>query len=142
GTLRGPAYQSFDFNGNFLLTRFVLDSGFTDVQVFGANTAGAIAGEEIVAGGIETRGLARGPAIQVWDKNGNHLFTRFVLNPDFTDVVFTKIDINNDGADEILVVGRETGGLQRGPAFELWDGNGNLLGGQFVLNPDFTNLKA
>ena len=66
----------------------------------------------------------------------------FVLNPDFTEVKFTKIDINNDGVDEILVVGRETKGLQRGPAFQLFDGSGNLLVTQFVLNPDFTNLKV
>lgn len=79
---------------------------------------------------------------QVWDKNGNHLFTRFVLNADFTEVKFTKIDINNDGVDKILVVGRKTKGLQRGPAFQLFDGNGNLLVTQFVLNGDFTNVRA
>ena len=79
---------------------------------------------------------------QVWDKNGNLLLSRFVLNPDFTEVTFSKIDINNDGLDEILVVGRETKGLQRGPAFQVFDGNGNHLVTQFVLNPDFTNLKV
>jgi hypothetical protein len=64
------------------------------------------------------------------------------LNPDFTEVTFSKIDVNNDGVDEILVAGRETKGLQRGPAFQLFDGNGNLLVSQLVLNPDFTNLKV
>ena len=39
-----------------------------------------------------------------------------VLNPDFTEVTFSKIDINNDGVDEILVVGNETMGLKRGPS--------------------------
>jgi len=63
-----------------VLTRFVLNPDFTDFQVFGANTTNTVSGEEIVTGGLETGGLARGPAIQVWDKNGNHLFTRFVLN--------------------------------------------------------------
>src|SRR5207344_1997527 len=82
------------------------------------------------------------PMYQVWDKNGNLLLSRFVLNPDFTEVTFSKIDINNDGLDEILVVGRETKGLQRGPAFQLFDGGGNLLVAQFVLNSDFTNLKV
>jgi len=101
-----------------------------------------VAAEEIVTGGTETSGFARGPAVQVWDKNGNHLFTRFVLNPDFTEVTFSKIDINNDGLDEILVIGRETKGLQRGPAFQVFDGSGNLILTQFVLNPDFTNLKV
>jgi hypothetical protein len=65
-----------------------------------------------------------------------------VLNADFTEVRFSKIDINKDGIDEILVVGRETQGLQRGPVFQVWDGNGNLLVTQFVLNADFTNLKV
>ena len=55
---------------------------------------------------------------------------------------FSKIDINNDGVDEILVVGRETKGLQRGPAFQLFNGSGSLLVTQFVLNGDFTNVKA
>ena len=142
GVMRGPAYQGFDASGNFILTRFVLNPDFTDLEIFGANTTNGVSGEEVVTGGTETSGLARGPAVQVWDKNGNHLFTRFVLNADFTEVKFTKIDINNDGLDEILAVGRETKGLGRGPAFQLFDGSGNLLVTQFVLNPDFTNLRA
>jgi hypothetical protein len=142
GAGRGPAYQMFDSSGNFILTRFVLNPDFTEFQVFGANTTNSVVGEEVVTGGLETSGLARGPAIQVWDKNGNHLFTRFVLNPDFTEVIFTKIDINNDGVDELLVVGRKTKGLQRGPAFQLFDWSGNLLVTQFVLNADFSNLQV
>jgi hypothetical protein len=142
GLRRGPEYQVFDSNGHFVLSRFVLNPDFTDLQVFGANTAIAVTGEEIVTGGTETNRLARGPAMQVWDKSGNLLFTRFVLNADFTDVVFTKIDINSDGVDEILVVGRETKGLARGPAFQLFDGSGNLLLTKFVLNPDFSDLKV
>jgi hypothetical protein len=142
GVGRGPAYQMFNSSGNFILTRLVLNPDFTDLRIFGANTTNGVVGEEVVAGGTETSGLARGPAIQVWDKNGNHLFTRFVLNPDFIEVKFSKIDINNDGVEEILVVGRETKGLGRGPAFQVFDGSGNLLVTQFVLNPDFTNLRA
>lgn len=57
-------------------------------------------------------------------------------------MTFSRTDINNDGLDEILVVGRETKGLQRGPACQLFDGNGNHLATQFVLNSDFTNLKV
>jgi Divergent InlB B-repeat domain len=142
GAGRGPAYQMFDSSGNFILTRFVLNPDFTELQVFGANATNGVAGEEIMIAGLEAGGLARGPLFQVWDRNGNLLLTRFVLNPDFTEVKFTKIDINNDGVDEILVVGRETKGLARGPALQVWDGNGNLLLTQFVLNPDFTNLKV
>src|SRR4029077_7858645 len=100
GTLRGPAYQSFDANGNLLLTRFVLNPDFTEFQVFGANTTNSVVGEEIVVGGSETSGFARGPVYQVWDKNGNLLVSRFVLSTDFTEVRFSKIDINNDGVDE------------------------------------------
>jgi hypothetical protein len=48
----------------------------------------------------------------------------FALSPDFTEVQFTKIDINNDGVGEILVVGRETKGFQRGPAFSCLMGAG------------------
>jgi hypothetical protein len=142
GLGRGPAFQIWDGSGNILLTRFVLNPDFTEFQLFGANTTNNVTGQEIVTGGLETTGFARGPVYQVWDKNGNHLFTRFVLNADFTEVKFTKIDINNDGVDEILVVGRETKGLQRGPAFQLFDGNGNLSVTQFVLNGDFTNVRA
>jgi hypothetical protein len=139
---RGPAFQVFDSGGNLLLVKFVLNPDFTAFQVFGANTTTSISGQEIVTGGLETGGLARGPMYQVWNKNGNLLLSRFVLNPDFTEVTFSKIDINNDGLDEILVVGRETKGLARGPAFQLFDGDGNLLVAQFVLNSDFTNLKV
>jgi len=92
--------------------------------------------------GRETVGLGRGPAFQVWDKDGNILLGRFVLNANFTEVRFAKIDINNDGVDEILVVGKETGGLSRGPAFQVWDSTGNLLIGRFVLNVNFSNLAV
>jgi len=142
GLARGPIFQVWDGSGNLLLTRFFLNVDFRELEVFGANTANGVSGDEIVTGGLEASGLARGPAFQLWDRNGNLLLTRFVLNPDFTEVTFSKIDINNDGVDEILVVGRETKGLQRGPAVQIWDGNGNLLVTQFVLNGDFTNVKA
>jgi len=39
-------------------------------------------------------------------------------------------------------VGRGTKGLARGPAFQLFDGSGALLVTQFVLNGDFSNVKA
>jgi hypothetical protein len=131
-------------NGTLKLTRFVLNPDFTEFHVFGANVTNGVTGEEIVAAGLETGGLARGPLFQVWDKNGNLLLTRFVLNPDFTEVKFTKIDINNDGLDEILVVGRETKGLAlaRGPAIQVWNGNENLLLTQFVLNSRFRQSEG
>jgi hypothetical protein len=142
GLMRGPAYQAFDAAGNLVLSRFVLNPDFTEFQVFGANTTNSVAGEEIVTGGMETSGFARGPVYQVWDKNGNLLVSRFVLSTDFTEVRFSKIDINNDGVDEILVVGRETKGLQRGPAVQVFDSNGTLIFSRFVLNADFSNLRV
>jgi hypothetical protein len=139
GLARGPAFQIFDGNGNLLASRFVLNGDFTDLQAFAGKT---ITSETIVVGGLETAGLSRGPAFQVYDSAGNLLLTRFVLNPDFTEVTFTTIDVNNDGVDEILVVGRETKGLQRGPAFQLWNGNGDLLVTRFALNRDFTDITV
>jgi len=138
---RGPVFQIFDGNGNLLLSRFVLNRDFTDLQVFAAKT-NLITGEMIIVGGLETAGLMRGPIYQVYDLAGNLLLTRFVLNPDFSEVTFTKIDINNDGVDEILVVGRETKGLLRGAAFQLWNGNGTLSLTRFALNRDFTDITV
>ena len=34
-------------------------------------------------GGIETKGLLKGPVYQIFESNGTLLQTRFVLNPDF-----------------------------------------------------------
>ena len=108
----------------------------------GGTTTNGAAGDNIAIVGVESTGLARGPAFQIWDKDGNLLLGRFVLTTDFTDVLFTKIDVDNNGVDEILVVGKETGGLARGPAFQVWDSTGNLLVGQFVLNANFSNLEV
>jgi len=45
-------------------------------------------------------------------------------------------------ANRILVSGIENTGLARGPVFQLFDGNGNLLLSRFVLNRDFTDLQV
>ena len=42
-----------------------------------------VGGKEIGIGGIETKGLLRGPAYQIFESNGTLLQTQFVLNPDF-----------------------------------------------------------
>ena len=141
GLGRGPAFEIWDGDGTWKLTRFGLNADFTENRCFGVNTA-AVTGDEIVIAGTETAGPARGPAFQIWDNNGNPLVTQFVLNPDFTGTTFSKIDINNDGLDEILVVGTETRGLHRGPALQLFDKDANLLLTQFVLNSDFTEVRA
>ena len=83
GLGRGPAFQVFDANGNFFLTRFVLNPDFTDVSALRGEHDQTVTGEEIVTGGIETGGLARGPVYQVWDKNGNMLLTPVCLESGF-----------------------------------------------------------
>jgi hypothetical protein len=43
-------------------------------------------------------------------------------------------------ANRSLVSGIETTGRARGPVFQIFDGNGNLLLSRFVLNRDFTDF--
>lgn len=74
--------------------------------------------DEILVAGRETGGLARGPAIQIWDEGGNLLLTRFVLNGNFTNLTAFPVGQNGDGDDEIGVGGVETSGLVRGPAYQ------------------------
>ncbi len=78
----------------------------------------------------------------MFDSSAALRFTRFALNPNFTEAVFGVFDVDNDGEDEIVVGGIETGGAARGPAFQIFDGNGTLLLTRFVLNADFTDLVA
>jgi hypothetical protein len=82
GPARGPVFQIFDGNANLLLSRFVLNRDFTDLQVFAAKT-NLITGEMIIVGGLETAGLMRGPTYQVYDLAGNLLLTRLYLTPIF-----------------------------------------------------------
>jgi hypothetical protein len=39
---------------------------------------------EIGIGGVETKGLLRGPAYQIFESNGILLLRRFALNPNFS----------------------------------------------------------
>ena len=133
GLGRGPAYQVWDKDGNFVLGRFVLNPNFTEVKI----TVADVTSNGVIASGRETGGLGRGPTYQVWDKDGNFVVGRFVLNPDFTDVqVFGANTTNGVAGDEVVVGGTETGGLARGPAFQVRDMNGNFLLGKFVLTRD------
>jgi len=45
-------------------------------------------------------------------------------------------------ANRILVSGIENTGPARGPVFQLFDGNGNLLLSRIVFNMDFTDLQV
>jgi hypothetical protein len=112
GIARGPAYQAFDSTGNLIRTQFVLNPDFTaDNSCITANLDGA-AGDEVITAGREVTGLGRGPAFQVFGSMGSLLFTRFVLNPDFTETKFTVVDVG--GNKNIVVSGRETSGAVRG----------------------------
>jgi len=93
--------------------------------------------DEIVVIGRETRGLARGPAFQIFDGNGNLVVTQFVLNQDFTNLRFFSTDQNGDGDLELGIGGIETSGQFRGPGYQIFESSGALLLTQFVLNPDF-----
>src|SRR5262249_3576950 len=119
GLSRGPAYQVFDAEGNLLRTQFVLNPNFTaDNSCIGANLDG-VAGDEVIIGGREIAGLARGPAIQVFGSDRILRFTQFVLNPDVSEMKFTVID--GGESKIILVSGRETSGLRRGPMYQTFD---------------------
>ncbi|MDH3445826.1 MAG: SBBP repeat-containing protein, partial [Deltaproteobacteria bacterium] len=105
------------------------------------NNLAATAGENVLAGGIESNGVGRGPAFQLFDPSGLLQFTQFVLNPDFTDTNFIPGNFDVDTAGEVLVGGRESLGSSRGPAYQLFDTNGAFMFTRFVLNPDFTGLS-
>jgi len=132
GLARGPAYQAFDSSGNLLRTQFVLNSDFTaDNSCLGANLDG-LAGDEVITEGREVTGLARGPALQAFNSNGTLRFTQFALNPNFTETKFTALDVS--GSKQIVVWGRETSGLGRGPAYQSFNSNGAFIMTRFVLN--------
>ena len=77
------------------------------------------------------------PPPQIWDSSGNLIIGLFVLNQDFSKLKVFVVDQDGDGDDEIGIGGVETGGLMRGPAIQLWETDGSLILGRFVLNTDF-----
>jgi len=85
--------------------------------VFAASGGGS--GGSLLSGGIETGGLARGPAFQLFNNSGVLQATQFALNPDFKEVSFVLGNFDADAADEVLVGGRETTGFMRGPAYQF-----------------------
>lgn len=86
-----------------------------------AGTAGSF-----LTGGVETSGLVRGPAFQLFNNSGVLQTTQFALNPDFREVTFRLGNFDADAAEEILVGGRETTGLMRGSAYQIFDPDGTL----------------
>jgi len=77
------------------------------------------------------------PPPQIWDSSGNLIIGLFVLNQDFSNLKVFVVDQDGDGDDEIGIGGVETGGLMRGPAYQIWEMDGSLILGRFVLNTDF-----
>ena len=71
-----------------------------------------------------------GPAYQVLGSDGFR-FTRFVLNPDFRETKFVIVDVG--GSKDVVVSGRDTSGAQKEPAYQLFNGNRNLIVTRFVL---------
>jgi hypothetical protein len=81
-------------------TQFVLNPYFSvDNSCRGANLDG-VAGDEVIAGGREVAGLARGPAYQVFWSDGSFRFTSFVLNPDFRETKFVIVDLGESKAPD------------------------------------------
>ena len=138
GLSRGPAFQLFNTSGALQTTQFALNPDFSSELSFVLGNFDADGADEVLVGGRETSGLARGPAYQLFESDGTSKFTRFVLSPDFSYVTFSPLNVGSNG---VLVCGREIDGLARGPAYQAFDANGNLVHGQFVLNPDFV-LRA
>jgi hypothetical protein len=147
GAARGPAFQIYDKRTSALrLTMFVLNADFkqdfqivqnvrTNGGVVGANAGSAH--ERILACGRETTGAARGPAFQLFERNGSLVITRFALNGDFTSLSCFSRDVDGDGIHEIILVGNETAGAERGWFAQVWDQSGNVLATIPTLNADF-----
>jgi hypothetical protein len=132
---RGPAFQLFNSSGVLQTTQFALNPDFRSDLTLLLSNFDVDAADEVLVGGRETTGQARGPAYQLFDADGTFKFTRFVLNPDFIDVSFSSLNVGTNG---VLVCGWEMSGLSRGPAYQAFDTLGNLVRTQLVLNPDFT----
>src|SRR5262245_61060866 len=79
-----------------------------------------------------------GRRIKEFGSDGSFRFTRFVLNPDFRETKFVIVDVG--GSKDVVVSSRDISGAQKEAAHRLFNGNGNLVVTQFVLNFDFTNL--
>ena len=135
GLARGPAFQLFNTAGVLQTTQFALNPDFRSDLSFVLGNFDADGADEVLVGGRETTGLARGVAYQVLETTGTLKFTQFALNPDFINVSFSSLNVGSNG---VLVCGEEIEGFARGPAYQAFDASGNLVRTQFVLNPDFT----
>jgi len=96
--------------------------------------------DDFVVGGTDFAAPAH--AFQIYALDGTLRVSRFVLNSDSTEVVFQHdLDAGTGTEHErILVCGIETTGLARGPIFQIWDRDGNLLVTRLALNSDITEM--
>jgi len=139
GFARGPLFQIYGLNGTFRVERYVLNPDFTDVS-FKQNVRTGGGPERILVCGVETAGSGRGPAIQLYERDGALEFSSFVLSRNFTRLECHTLDKDSDGKDEILVLGQETTGPARGWAVQLYDQRGQLLWGVFVATRNSPNV--
>jgi len=79
-TLVKARFTASFFIGGPVLAGGVESTGLARIPVFSMNQGGS---QQIGIGGTESSGLVRGPAYQVFDSSGNLSLSRFVLNPDF-----------------------------------------------------------
>lgn len=142
GAARGPALQIYNKQtGALRLTVFVLNQNFgADFQIVQNVRNGGSQHERILVCGRETAGAARGPAFQLFERDGTLVHTRFVLNANFTELGCGTRDTDGDGIHEIITVGNETSGLARGWFLQIWNQTtGNVIGTVQTFNPDFKN---
>jgi len=149
GLARGPAFQIYDRRTAALrLTVFVLNSDFKqDFQIVqNVRTNGGVPGaspgsahERILVCGRETTGSARGPAFQLFERNGTLVTTRFALNPDVASLSCFSQDLDGDGVHEVILIGDETTGAARGWFAQIFDQAGTFLRTVPLLNGDFRN---
>ena len=140
GAARGPAIQIYDkFTRALRLTVFVLNANFTDFHVVQDVRNGGANHERILVCGRETSGANRGPAFQLFERDGTLITTRFALNTDFTSLDCDSKDLDGDGLHEILMVGNETTGAARGWFVQIFDQAGTLQATVPLLNGDFRN---
>ena len=150
GSMRGPLFHVYGIDGAFRVGEFVLNPNFTNYDIIGdvlngdpPGTSG-VTHERILVCGVETLGSMRGPAIQLYNRDtGALVFSTFVLSTSFDANTFeceiADID-GDDGIEEIIVTGQETGGSARGWAIQVYDQTGAFLRGTFTLGNNVTDV--
>jgi len=141
----GPIFQIFGLDGNFRVGRFVLTPDITGFQIIQDVRAGGGQHERILVCGVESANLTRGPIIQLWERDGTQVFSKFVIGDTFTQLSCEANDVDGDGVEEITLVARETEVIpvedNRGWIIQVFDQSGNLLQAKFILNEFITGVQ-